>query len=43
VGFDLIGGFISEVNLTSPRLLQAPADRSNPYARFAELVAKDLA
>jgi len=30
VGFDLIGGFISEINITSPRLLAAPGDNT-PY------------
>jgi glutathione synthase len=42
VGFDLIGGFVSEINLTSPRLLQAPGKLDNPYRRIAELVVKDI-
>jgi glutathione synthase len=42
VGFDLIGGFVSEINLTSPRLLQAPDDKTNYYAEFARWVASDL-
>jgi glutathione synthase len=42
VGFDLIGGFVSEINLTSPRLLQAPDDTTNYYAEFARWVEQDL-
>ena len=43
IGFDVIGGFISEINITSPRLLAAPGDATPYYAQLAELVAKDLA
>jgi glutathione synthase len=44
IGFDLIGGYLSELNITSPRLLLAPGDAApNPYARFAALVDADLA
>lgn len=43
VGFDVIGGYISEMNITSPRLLQAPEDACNYYKKLAELFAKDLA
>lgn len=42
VGFDMIGGFISEVNITSPRLLQAPEDTENYYEIMASLFCKDL-
>lgn len=42
LGFDLIGGYISEINLTSPRLLHGPDDHSDYYSRIAELVAADL-
>lgn len=35
VGFDLLGGFISEANLTSPRLLQGPDDQRNYYKEMA--------
>jgi len=42
VGFDLIGGWISEINLTSPRLLQAPGDNTNYYQRFAEWMSRDV-
>lgn len=42
IGFDLIGGYVSEINLTSPRLLQAPGDEGRYYDRFAELVLEDL-
>ena len=43
IGFDLIGGRLSEINLTSPRLLQAPGDQSTPYRKVAQLIQKDLA
>lgn len=43
IGFDVIGGFISEINITSPRLLAAPGDSTPYYAQLAGLVAKDLA
>ena len=43
IGFDLIGGRLSEINLTSPRLLQAPGDQSAPYRRVAQLIHQDLA
>lgn len=38
VGFDLIGGFISEVNITSPRLLQAADDKRNYYSDMAHWI-----
>ncbi len=38
IGFDLIGGYISEINITSPRLLLANAADLSPYRRFANLV-----
>lgn len=34
-GFDLIGDFVSEVNITSPRLLKADEDNSPYYAEIA--------
>ena len=43
LGFDVIGGHVSEINLTSPRLLQASNDDSNPYGRIAAMLAEDLA
>jgi glutathione synthase len=43
VGFDIIGGFISEVNITSPRLLQAPEDTEYYYGKIATLIDQDLA
>ncbi len=43
IGFDLIGGFVSEVNITSPRLLAGPGDEADHYGRIADLVQKDLA
>lgn len=37
VGYDLIGGKISEINITSPRLLVAPGEEERPiYDRMAE-------
>jgi len=42
-GFDLIGGFVSEINLTSPRLLQAANDRTNYYAVLAGQMEADIA
>ncbi len=35
VGFDMIAGLITEINLTSPRLLLPPASRDDPYAAIA--------
>ena len=35
LGFDLIGGHVSEINITSPRLLQASDDNPEPYNRIA--------
>lgn len=43
IGFDLIGGYVSEINLTSPRLLQAPGSEDHPYKKVAAMVAKDVA
>ena len=45
VGFDVIGSFISEINLTSPRLLTPAknhADEASYYDQMAELTAGDL-
>lgn len=42
IGFDLIGGFLSEINLTSPRLLLPPGDTRNPYRTIAAMIQKDL-
>lgn len=41
-GFDIIGGKISEINITSPRMLIAQIDPHDHYDQFAELVTKDL-
>lgn len=41
IGFDLIGGKISEINVTSPRLLQAPDDTHNYYEDFASWISKE--
>jgi len=42
LGFDLIGGHVSEINLTSPRLLQATDENTEPYTRIAGLIDRDL-
>ena len=42
VGFDIIGNFISEINITSPRLLHGPDDTRDYYKEIAEELAKDL-
>ena len=43
VGFDIIGDLVSEINITSPRMLIAPGDsRDKPFQRFAELCELDL-
>lgn len=39
VGLDVIGGKISEINITSPRLLLAPGQSSQPYVDFANWIA----
>ena len=35
-GFDIIDGKLSEINITSPRLLIAPGDQSDYYGKIAE-------
>ena len=42
IGFDIIGGFISEINLTSPRLLKAPHDTNDYYDQLVSLIEADL-
>lgn len=42
IGFDVIGGFVSEINITSPRLLVGPGDEADHYGRIAALIEKDL-
>lgn len=42
IGFDLIGGFLSEINITSPRLLLGKGDQRNPYRTIASMIQKDL-
>lgn len=42
IGFDVIGGYVSEINITSPRLLAAPGDPTPYYQQLAKLVAKDV-
>lgn len=39
VGYDLIGGKISEINVTSPRLLTAPEDKNDYFKTIAEWLA----
>ncbi len=42
VGFDIIGNFISEINITSPRLLHGPNDTRDYYKEIAAELAHDL-
>lgn len=42
LGFDLIGGNVSEINLTSPRLLQATDENTEPYNRIASMLDQEL-
>ena len=43
VGYDIIGGKISEINITSPRLLLADdQDPTAYYDRIAHLLEQDL-
>lgn len=41
VGYDLIGGYISEINVTSPRLLAATDDLSMYFEKFATWVENE--
>lgn len=40
-GFDLISGHVSEINITSPRLLSAPGDSTDYFKTIAEWVIQD--
>ncbi|MFK7823389.1 MAG: hypothetical protein AB8G05_04500 [Oligoflexales bacterium] len=40
LGFDIIGDLVSEINITSPRLLQAPEDDRNYYGFIASWLAQ---
>lgn len=42
IGFDMIGGKVSEINVTSPRLLHADDDQTPYYETFAKLILQDL-
>lgn len=42
VGFDIIGGNVSEINITSPRLLQASEDSTGPYNLIASMLDETL-
>lgn len=43
VGYDIIGGVVSEINITSPRLLLPPGIDEKPYYRkMAKLIEQDL-
>ena len=42
VGFDIIAGSISEINITSPRLLLPSQTDMRPYTRIASLLDKHL-
>lgn len=41
-GFDLIGGKVSEINITSPRLLGGGLDEAPIYERLARLIIEDV-
>jgi glutathione synthase len=38
IGFDIIGGLVSEINITSPRLLTTPGKETEAHERFAEAI-----
>lgn len=40
-GFDLISGYVSEINITSPRLLAAPGDDTDYFKVIADWVIAD--
>lgn len=42
IGFDVIGGYISEINITSPRLLHAAQDTRDYYAELAKEIEAEL-
>ena len=43
VGFDIIGGYLSEINISSPRLLTAdPKSEASTYNKMATLILRDL-
>lgn len=42
-GFDIIGDYVSEINITSPRLLQPDEDKFNYYQKIVNLIIKDCA
>ena len=42
VGFDMIAGLITEINVTSPRLLQTTDNRDTPYETIAQLIDNHL-
>lgn len=42
VGFDLISGWVSEVNITSPRMLTPDDNESSLYDHIASLIESDL-
>lgn len=42
VGFDIIGGYVSEINITSPRLLHPAQDTRDYYAEIAAHIAKAI-
>lgn len=42
VGFDVISDHISEINITSPRLLQGNDDKNNYFLEMAEWIEEDI-
>lgn len=43
IGFDVIGGMISEINITSPRLLLAAGEAETVYDDIARMIIDDIA
>ncbi len=42
VGFDIIGGCVSEINITSPRLLHSASDTSDYYSKIADIISSNF-
>ena len=42
VGYDIIGDLVSEINITSPRLLAANVDDMSHFEKISELIEDDL-
>ena len=42
VGYDVIGDLVSEINITSPRLLARNVDDFEQFDHIAQLIEQDL-